>query len=140
MRIFLFIVIMQIAACHTYKDVRDIRLVGFEADAKKGRNVGEVEGKVCAYHAFGLWFGGAPTVGAAVKEARGFAVPVVAEKPVEKEEKAKADKTAKDAKEVKKEVESNELRYVNNLTVKVDGFDAIVFGKRCLIATGTGYK
>lgn len=34
----------------------------------------------------------------------------------------------------------NEVRYLNNVTTETYGFDAVVYGRRCLSVRGTGYQ
>lgn len=34
----------------------------------------------------------------------------------------------------------SQIRYMNNVSTDYAGFDAVVYGKRCLVVKGTGYR
>jgi len=108
--------------CATYRMAKEIRLIGFEDEVHKGKSVGQVEGGDCVFHIFGYWLGGAPTLSRAVQNTRMMRTSSVGDVVGGKIEGGDA------------------LRYINNMTVNNDGFNAVVFGKNCIMVSGIGYK
>ena len=105
------------------QQAREIKLLGFDEDASKGKGGGAIEGSDCVFHVFGYWLGGQPTLSRAVLNAR----------------KGKsggiADSVGGDSSE-----SSSGVRYLNNMAVTTDGFNAGIFGKNCILISATGYK
>jgi hypothetical protein len=118
----LFGALTILQACQTTVPVKELKLVGFEEDVGKGKSVGEVEGGDCVYMILGYWLGGAPTLSKAFANAR-------KQRTTSVSESVGGNADAGDA-----------LRYMNNVTVKDEGFNAVVFGKYCLMVSGMGFK
>jgi hypothetical protein len=114
--------ISYLGGCATYSTLREIKLVGFDEDVSKGKSVGQIEGGDCVYHIFGHWLGGNPTISRAFANARKQRTTGV------------ADAVGGDTSQ------GDPLRYINNAQVTNDGFDAVVFGKSCIMVTGMGFK
>ncbi len=110
-----------LTSCATYNTVRELRLVGFEENVKKGKSLGQVEGGDCIYHVFGYWLGGQPTISRAFSNAQKQYTSTIAD--------SGGGKSG-----------AGSVRYMNNVTVKNDGFNAVLFGKSCIMVSGMGYK
>lgn len=109
-------------SCTTYRWAKEIKLVAFQDDVKKGKAVGEIEGDDCVFQVLGYRLGGRPQVGRAIHNAS-------------KQKKSTiGDSFGGD------QGGGDGLRYINNLSVKPDGFNAGIFGKDCFLVTGMGYK
>lgn len=109
--------------CATYNYAENVKMVSFDENLEKGKSVGQIRGEDCTWNFLGYQLGGLPTVdrafinaktGAGTLESAGF---------------SSSDKKAADG-----------LRYVNNVTTKRDGFNAVLVGKTCIVVTGMGYK
>lgn len=110
-----------LGGCVHYRDVKEIKTVGFSDDLSKGKSVGQFEADDCVFKVFGYYLGGSPDISRAISNAR-------------TQKKTKITDVAYDQKD-----EGKPLRYVNNMTVKYDGFNAYLFGKQCVVVSGVGY-
>lgn len=113
-----------VGACQTAQQAKEIRLLGFEDDASKGKSVGTIEGSDCVFHVFGYWLGGQPTLSRAVINAR----------------KGKTGSIGDSLGSGDGGSGNGGVRYFNNMAVRSDGFNAGIFGKNCIEVTATGYK
>jgi hypothetical protein len=111
-----------LTSCQTAQPARELKLIGFDENVSKGKNMGPVEGADCVYQVLGYWLGGQPTLQRAFMNAR----------------KGKVSSLA-DAGGGGEGV-GGELRYMNNAVVSTDGFNAGIFGKKCINVTATGFK
>jgi len=117
------LVAVVLGGCQTTQQAREIKLLGFEENASKGKGGGPLEGSDCVFHVFGYWLGGHPTLAKAVMNAR------------KGRNSGLTDAVGGD--------EGNGdggVRYLNNMSVSHDGFDAIIFGKNCIKISAVGYK
>ena len=112
----------SIHGCASYTTVRELKLVGFEEDVGKGKSLGQIEGGDCVFHIFGYWLGGQPTLSRAFTNAQ------------HQRTTSLADAGGGD------NPKGDSVRYMNNITVKDDGFNAMVFGKKCIMVSGTAFK
>lgn len=115
--------LLVLPGCQTFQQAREIHLLGFSDDVSKGKNIGPVEGSDCVYQVLGYWLGGQPTLSRAVMNAR-------------------SGKKGSIGEAVASEGGTGEggVRYFNNMTMSHDGFNAGVFGKYCILITGTGFR
>lgn len=118
----LFIAACGLTSCQTAQQAKELKLVGFDENVSKGKNVGPIEGGDCVYQILGYWLGGQPTLQRAMMNAR----------------KGKTS-TISDSGGGEGGVGS-EIRYFNNAVIAHDGFNAGVFGKSCITITATGFK
>ena len=114
---------LSAVSCQTTQQAREIKFVGFQEDASKGKSVGPIEGSDCVFHVAGYWLGAYPTLAKAVMNAR----------------KGKSSS-------ISEVVGSDEgtgevgVRYFNNMSVSNDGFNAGIIGKFCIKISAMGYK
>jgi hypothetical protein len=111
-----------LASCQTAQEAKEIKLIGFDDNASKGKNVGPIEGADCVYQVLGYWLGGQPTLQRAIMNAR-------------KGKKSSLLEAANGDSGV-----GGDLRYLNNAVISHDGFSAGVFGKQCINISATGFK
>ncbi len=110
-----------LCSCTTYREIKEVKLIGFQEDVSKGKSVGQFEADDCVFHVLGYWLGGSPDMSRAIANAR-------------TQKKSKVTDMVTDSKG------DAEIRYMNNVNVSYDGFDAVVFGKRCIVVRGVGYR
>ncbi len=115
-------VVLAASGCTTYRTAKELKLVGFEEDVSKGKSVGEVEGGDCVFHVMGYYLGGMPTLSRAFKNASMQRTSSVSD--------AFGGSNAT----------GDRLRYMNNAVVRNDGFDVVIFGKKCILVSGLGFK
>jgi hypothetical protein len=111
------------SACTMYHDVREIKLIGFSEDVRKGKAVGQVESDDCVFQALGHYLGGSPDISRAIANAQTGKKSQIGD-VVGASEKPRGES----------------VRYINNLTVIQDGFSAMGFGKNCIEVRGMGYR
>lgn len=111
-----------LAGCQTTQQAKEIKLLGFEENVAKGKSLGPIEGSDCVYSVFGYPLGGAPTLSRAIMNARKGKHAAVSDAV------GGQDKLGEGA------------RYLNNVSVSHDGFNAFVFAKQCILISATGYK
>lgn len=116
------LVFFSLFGCQTAQQAKEIKLVGFNDDVSKGKSVGPIEGADCVFHVLGYWMGGQPTLSKAVMNAR------------------KGKSTSIGDSFGSADDGQGGVRYFNDMAVSSDGFDAVVFGKRCIKITAVGYK
>lgn len=109
-------------SCTSYRWAKEIKMVAFSDDVHKGKSIGEIEGDDCIYMVLGYRLGGRPQVGRAIRNAS-------------KQKKSSIGDSMGGG-----ESGGEGVRYINNLSVKPDGFNAVVFGKDCFAVTGLGFK
>jgi len=114
--------IAGVTACQTAQQAKEIQLVGFGEDVSKGTSLGPIEGSDCVFMVLGYWLGGAPTLSRAMMNAR-------------KGKKSSVSDVAGGA-----ETLGEGARYLNNVSVSKDGFNAGIVGKSCINISATGYK
>ncbi len=124
MRVFSIITLCALFAsgCTTYRDVKEIKMLGFSDDVSKGQSVGQFESDDCVYHVMGYSLGTNPNVSRAIANARTRKKSNVVD--VIHQENANSGKP---------------IRYATNIEASNGGFDAVVFGKRCVVVRGVGY-
>lgn len=113
-----------LCSCATYNYAQKVKTISFDDNITKGKAVGPIRGEDCTWTVLGNQLGGEPTIdkafinaktGAGALSSAGFAAL----------DKADASK---------------QIRYINNATTATDGFNALFFGKQCLVVTGVGYN
>lgn len=109
--------------CQTAQQAREIKMVGFEEDASKGKGGAPIEGSDCVYQVLGYWLSGQPTLSKAMMNARKGRSGSISDSVGGEEGSGSGD-----------------IRYLNNVSVSNDGFNAVVFGKTCIKITATGFK
>jgi hypothetical protein len=113
-----------LSGCATYNYAQNMKMVGFDDNAQKGTAVGNIRGEDCTWNVLGQQLGGFPTVDRAFMNAKNQAGAM---------ESAGFDKSGKDR-------AGAPIRYVNNVSTANDGFNAVLFGKQCIVVTGVGYR
>ena len=108
--------------CATYNYAQNVKTIAFSDDLHKGSSVGNIHGEDCTWQILGYQLGGLPTVDKAFQHAR----------------------NGTDGASLSGSLTSNQkgdsLRYSNSVSTKNDGFNAVLFGKTCIVVTGVGYK
>lgn len=118
---FIFFVCIFLCQCTTYRVAKNIKLIGFTEDVKKGKSVGAIEGEECIFIILGYRLGGLPTVRKALANAR-------------------TGRSSEIGDIMGGASSGGGIRYINNTSVSPTGFNAGVFGKDCITVTGMGYK
>ncbi|CAN5720935.1 hypothetical protein BH10BDE1_BH10BDE1_04300 [soil metagenome] len=122
----MLIAVLSISGCATYNYAERVKLVAFSDDFQKGRSVGNIRGEDCTWNILGYPLGGAPTVDRAFQHAR---------------RQTDGGSLAGSLSSASSRVATaGELRYVVNLSTANDGFNAVLFGKQCIVVTGIGYR
>lgn len=111
-----------LASCQTVQQAKELKLVGFDENVSKGKNIGPIEGGDCVYKILGYWLGGQPTLQRAMMNARKGKTSTITDS-------GGGESSG-----------TGDIRYFNNAVVSNDGFDAYVFGKTCINITATGFK
>lgn len=109
--------------CASYQYAQNMKLVSFDENAKKGQSVGNIRGEDCTWNVLGYQMGGLPTVDRAFINAKNQAGGL---------EAAGFDSSGKNR--------GSAVRYVNNVSTENDGFNAVIFGKQCIVVKGVGYR
>jgi len=122
-KVLLTLCALSLSACATYNTAEKVKLVSFDDTPTRGKSIGNIRGEDCTWRFMGYQLGGLPTVDRAFSNARrgisgGAAAAGFSDK---------AD-------------DSMSIRYVNNVSTKNEGFDAVVVGKSCIVVTGVGYR
>jgi hypothetical protein len=112
------------AACTSYPIAQDIKMVSFDDNVAKGQSVGPIRGEDCVWSVMGYEIGGKPTLDKAMASARTQTGSGITD-------------TFKSS---KNSMNTNVIRYMDNVSTDRDGFNAVFVGKQCLIVKGTGYK
>ena len=112
-----------LGGCATYNYAERVKIVGFSEDLHKGQSTGNVRGEDCTWNILGYQMGGAPTVDRAVQHAQN-----------------QTDGSSLEGSFKKTSHNQNSLRYIVNMGTQHDGFNAVLFGKNCIVVTGVGYK
>jgi len=108
--------------CQSAQEAKELKMLGYTDDMSKGTSVGMIEGGDCVFQVFGYWLGGRPTLSRAIINARSGKSTGITD--------AFGTATAS----------TSEVRYLNNVSVRHEGFNAVVFGKQCINVSATGYK
>ncbi len=111
------------SGCATYNYAEKVKMVSFDDNVKKGKSIGPMRGEDCTWRIGAYKLGGAPTLDRAFINARNQAGSMEAAgfKFSDKPNKA-------------------QIRYINKVQTRNDGFNAIIFGKTCIVVTGVAYK
>ena len=117
------LVALLASGCATYNYANKVNTVAFSDNLKKGESVGNIRGEDCTWQIFGKPLGGAPTVDRAFSNAQ-----------------TGADGSSLVGSLSSKSGGQSRVRYVNNVNTQNDGFDAVIFGKKCIVVTGVGYR
>jgi hypothetical protein len=120
-RLALMMATLAVAGCATYRDVKELKMVAFDENLAKGKSQGEFESDDCVFHILGYRLGGNPEISKAIANAR-------------------SGKKSKVTDVIEEEKGTEEIRYANNVTVGTDGFDAVVFGKNCIVVKGMAFR
>lgn len=114
-----------LSGCATYNYANRVKMVAFDDDLSKGKSAGPIRGEDCTWRVLGYSLGGAPTLDRAFINAKN---------------QAGAAESAGFADVAGKKGRGQALRYVNNVSTKNEGFDAVVVGKQCIVVTGIGHR
>ena len=114
-------VIVFVQGCATYKYADNVKMIAFGDNVKKGKSMGQIEGKDCTWNVLGYSLGGAPTLDKAFMNTQNQAG-----------EAASAGFSTSEGKLA--------VKYMNNVTTERTGFNAFVVAKQCLVVKGAGYK
>ena len=109
------------SGCATYNYAEQVKMVSFSDDLTKGMSVGNIRGEDCTWEVLGYQMGGPPTLDHAFINAKGQ----IHSAGIMNDSKGHGGES---------------LRYVNNAHAQNDGFNAGLFGKKCIVVTGLGYK
>ena len=109
--------------CASYQYAQNVKTIAFSDDLQKGTSVGNITGADCTWKILGYQMGGLPTVDKAFQHAQHGTDGASLVGSMDTKQKG-----------------GSALRYVNNVNTKNDGFDAVLFGKTCIVVTGIGYK
>lgn len=121
--IFLTLSLSVLCSCATYNYAQKVRTISFDDNLTKGQAVGPIRGEDCTWTVLGQQLGGQPTIDKAFINAKHQSDALTA---------AGFTSNTADA--------SKTIRYINNATTANEGFNALLFGKQCLVVTGVGYK
>ena len=107
--------------CSTYHFAHSVKLASYDEDISKGKAAGPVRGADCTWHVMGYPLGGEPRIDRAMANAR-------------------TQSGEHFADDITQETDPNKaIRYINGMNTSWDGFNAVIFGKRCLVVKGAGY-
>jgi hypothetical protein len=112
-----------LANCSTITPIKNLKTIGFSDDVSKGTRIGQAYGDSCVFSIFGYPLGGQMTVATAIENARYGRKSTVMDSFSSGGGESKTD-----------------VRYINDLKLRYDGFDIVVFAKMCLVAEGVSYK
>jgi hypothetical protein len=125
---------MLVASCATsVKFANDVRLIGFEDNVRRGKNIGLIEGDDCNF-GFSL-FGKSGSVGS-TNIRRAF-------------DSARSGERSSVSGQVgrtfggesgRRGAAAGGLRYMNNVTVTTDSSNYILFSKDCQVVSGKGHS
>ena len=124
-KLFLGLIGSLLCSCATYQTAQKVALVSFDDTPTKGKSVGNIQGQDCTWRILNYQLGGLPTIDRAFMNARkgtdggSLLSGVTGGGP---------------------SAHGGDLKYVNNVSTKNDGFDAVIIGKTCIVVTGIGYK
>lgn len=111
------------SGCATYNYAERVKVVGFSDDLQKGRSVGNIRGEDCTWKILGYQMGAAPTVDRAFRHAQN-----------------QTDGSSLSGSMNNSQRSNSRIRYAVNVATASDGFDAVLFGKNCIVVTGVGYR
>lgn len=111
------------AGCATYNHAQNVKTIAFSDNLEKGQAVGNVRGDDCTWRILGYQLGGLPTVDRAFEHVRN-----------------QTDGSSLSGSVNNSQAARGNIRYLNNVTSKNTGFDAVVVGKTCITVTGVGYR
>jgi hypothetical protein len=121
--LFCSLLTLMATGCATYNYASKVTMVAFSDDLKKGSSVGNIRGEDCTWNILGYQLGGLPTVDRAFSNAQN-----------------QTDGSSLVGSLSHNQKSESHLRYVNNVNTQNDGFNAVIFGKQCIVVTGVGYK
>ncbi len=111
------------AGCATYNYAHNVKTVSFSENLEKGQSTGNIRGEDCTWQILGYQMGGLPTVDRAFEHARN-----------------QTDGGSLSGSMSRSQGGAGNIRYINNVNTKNDGFNAGLFGKTCIVVTGVGYR
>lgn len=117
------LIALMSTGCATYNYAQNVKTISFSDDLAKGQSVGNVRGEDCTWNILGYQMGGIPTVDRAFSHARN-----------------QTDGSSLVGSMSSKQTSNGQLRYINNVNTANDGFNAVIFGKQCIVVTGVGYR
>lgn len=113
------------SGCATYNYAQNVKTIGFSENLEKGQSTGNIRGEDCTWQILGYQLGGLPTVDRAFSNAQN-----------QMDGSSLVGSLSHD----RKQSNGGSLRYINNVNTKPDGFNAVLFGKSCIVVTGVGYR
>lgn len=122
-KVFVLFAITLLSGCATYRTAEKVKLISFDDNPVKGKSIGNIRGEDCTWRLFNYQLGGVPSVDRAFSNARKGIEGGLAAAGFDNSDKG-----------------SLGLKYINNVTTENDGFDAVIFGKTCIVVTGVGYR
>ncbi len=111
------------ASCATYHYASNVKMISFDDKATPGKSVGPITGEDCTWIVFNQVLGVQPTIDKAFINA--------------KQQSGFMGSSGLSSTDTQKD---DDIRYINNVSTKTTGFNAIIVGKSCLTVTGIGYK
>lgn len=109
------------SGCATYPRVNEIKMMGYSDDVSKGKPIGAVTASDCVWKILRYPLGEDPTISTALANLK----------------TQKKSSTVEDI--AGKGREGQAVRYVNNVSVKYDGFDAYLVGRSCVNVNAMGF-
>lgn len=116
--------LVSLSGCASYEYANNVKTVAFSDDVSKGSSVGNIRGEDCTWQILGYQLGGLPTVDRAFTHAR----------------QQTDGASLSGSMGMKDQASGKEIRYANNVSTSKDGFNAVLFGKQCIVVTGVGYR
>lgn len=107
---FVTLILLGLTSCQTYKYAAKVKFIAFHDNIEKGEASGNVSSKDCQSFVLGYPTGPDPTLDHAFELIQA------------------------------KGGEGKNLRYLNDVSTETEGFNALVYAKRCLIVKGRGYR
>lgn len=123
MRFIYLIAVVALSSCASYKYARTVKLISFEDDVKRGKSVGPIRGEDCQFKVLGVQIGSPPSLDKAFANTR-----------------TQSGSLKRTFSSNSGAFSDNSIRYLNNVSTEVDGFDAGFFAKQCLVVKGVGYR
>jgi hypothetical protein len=108
--------------CASYNYAQNVKLISFSDNPEQGPSVGNIHGEDCTWNILGYQMGGLPTVDRAFEHIRN-----------------QTDGGSLAGSMTHNQKSNGGVRYLNNVSTKNDGFNAVLFGKTCIVVTGVGH-
>jgi len=123
LRAWVVLIAITSTGCASYNYAQNVKTIAFSDDLTKGKSIGSVKGEDCTWQILGYQLGGVPTVDKAFAHAQHGTDGASLSGSLSSDQQGKGS-----------------LRYINNVSTKNTGFNAGIFGKACIAATGVGYR